>query len=267
MEFKEFPKIQQLEKIHLRITQKINGTNAQIVIFETENGFNLKCGSRNRWITPDDDNFGFARFVYENKAEFIEKLGIGSHFGEWCGPGIQSSEGLSVKTLVLFDHWKFPSDRPLPPNTVTVPVLYLGKFDSKVIPETIEKLKTEGSLLVPGFMRVEGAVVNIGGVSYKYVFDAEETAWTKKTRPSKESLPEVKDFTYLMQPIRLGKILSKDERLQKEFPGSIVKIADLYIHDLIEEEQITKDDLDFHKKEIRRQVCSFVKSEVMPPIQ
>jgi hypothetical protein len=259
MEFKEFPKIQQLLKTRLQITQKLNGTNAQVVIFDTPGGIDIKCGSRNRWITPDDDNFGFARFVYENKADFIEKLGIGTHFGEWCGPGIQSSEGLSVRTFVLFEHWKYPSDRLLPVNTIPVPVLYIGTYEDNVIAETISKFKIEGSKLVPGFMRVEGVVVNLGGHNYKYVFDAEETAWTKKTRVQKEPLPELKDFGYLMQPIRLGKILSKDERLLVGFPKSIVQIADIYIHDLVTESQVTKEDLDFHKKDLRRQVCSFIK--------
>ena len=80
IEFKEFPKIARLSR-EIIVTEKIDGTNAQILI--TEDG-QILTGSRTRWITPQDDNFGFAKWVEENKAEIL-KLGQGQHFGEWWG--------------------------------------------------------------------------------------------------------------------------------------------------------------------------------------
>ena len=65
------------------ISEKIDGINAQILI--TESG-GIFAGSRTRWITPEDDNFGFAAWVEENKEELI-KLGVGRHFGEFYGRG------------------------------------------------------------------------------------------------------------------------------------------------------------------------------------
>ena len=78
LEFQEFPKMARLSR-EIIITEKIDGTNAQILIGE-DGSFSV--GSRTRWITPDDDNHGFARWAYDNKDELM-KLGIGRHFGEW----------------------------------------------------------------------------------------------------------------------------------------------------------------------------------------
>lgn len=76
LEFQEFPKMARLSR-DIIITEKIDGTNAQLLI--TEAG-DLLVGSRTKWITPQDDNAGFARWVEENK-ENILKLGVGRHFG------------------------------------------------------------------------------------------------------------------------------------------------------------------------------------------
>jgi len=80
IEFIEFPKMARLSR-ECFITEKIDGTNAQVHI--TDDG-EIYAGSRSRWITPQDDNFGFAKWVESNRDELI-KLGVGSHFGEWWG--------------------------------------------------------------------------------------------------------------------------------------------------------------------------------------
>lgn len=56
-DFEGFPKISRLSQSCV-ITEKLDGTNAQIWI--SEDG-TVRAGSRNRWITPADDNYGFAR--------------------------------------------------------------------------------------------------------------------------------------------------------------------------------------------------------------
>ena len=79
IEHQEFPKMARLSR-EVIITEKIDGTNAQIFI--SEEGIIL-AGSRTRWITTQDDNFGFAKWVEENKEELL-KLGAGRHFGAWA---------------------------------------------------------------------------------------------------------------------------------------------------------------------------------------
>lgn len=242
-EFKSYPKIERIGKMFMQITQKIHGTNAQVYIFETESGLELLCGSRTRWITPEDDNYGFARFVHENKTEFIEKLGVGQHFGEWAGYGINNGEGLKEKIFVLFDFFRYTDD--LPKNCIKVPVLYSGPVDFSKIEELSNELKQQGSKICPGFMRVEGMVINISGTRYKKIFEAEETAWTQGDKIYQKDKSDEKQqitlkYGHLFQPIRLEKLLSKDERYLKEFPVSLKRICEHYFEDLIQEDQLPK---------------------------
>src|SRR5271157_704064 len=110
-EFKSFSKIERIGKLYMSITQKIHGTNAQIYIdhnhdcsceFPHDIKSMVLAGSRTRWLEPCDDNFGFAWWVQANRDELIAKLGEGRHYGEWCGKGINSGEGLQDKKFLLF---------------------------------------------------------------------------------------------------------------------------------------------------------------------
>lgn len=284
MEFKGFPKIERIGKMKMSITQKIHGTNAQIMITPLgDDGrfaggglikeidlFYVDCktyvmqvGSRTRWIVPGDDNYGFAAFVHANADEFIRTLGPGQHFGEWAGPGINSGEGLTEKTFFLFDWWKFPEGRPLPPQTKVVPLLHNGEADLHAIETAMNDLKTNGSKIVPGFMRPEGVVVMLGDIRYKKVFDAEETQWKKadeKYRETKSKENKGPDLSHLCQPIRLAKLLSKDERLVIEYPESLKRIAEEYVRDLEEEGQIGPDPV--IKKQFSKFLYPFIKENV-----
>jgi len=283
MEFKAFPKIQSLSKTEMYITQKIHGTNAQVFILPTDSDgefpagsmihideivkiddkkFAVRAGSRTRWIYPEDDNFGFATFVRANKEMFARSLGPGQHFGEWAGPGINSGEGLSQKTLVLFDFWKYPPEHVMPPQTTVVPVLYKGLFDLKQIDTSFEELRTKGSSLVPGFMCPEGIVVSVLGTRLKRVFDPEDTQWRKPSETKAKT--ELMSVSHLLQPIRMEKLLSKDERYIRDFPKSLSELCSAYISDLIEEGQITgnKDEIKATQKALGSQLFSFAKQAI-----
>lgn len=267
MEFSSYPKIERLGKMFMHITQKIHGTNAQVLIYKDPEGvLQLLVGSRTRWITPENDNYGFAAHVYAHKQEFIDKLGAGRHFGEWAGPGINSGEGLSEKVFVLFDHWKFPPERALPPKTIVVPVLYKGAMDLSQIDIAMSDLKTNGSKLSPGFMRPEGVVVFWAGVRYKNVFENEDTQWKKgdeKYRAAKDAeKSKGPDMSHLLQPIRLEKLLSKDESYITGFPSTMPIICAEYIKDLAEEGQIANDELTIKntRKALGSELFKFVKA-------
>jgi len=258
MDYKPFSKIERFENVKISISQKLHGSNASIYIYKTEDGtLDLKCGKRTDWITPEQDNFGFAKFVYDNKEAFL-KLGEGYHFGEYCGPGINSGEGLKERTLVLFDYWRY-QDIMLPPNTMIVPVLYEGPNDGMKIVMIIKDLKENGSKLVKGFMNVEGVVISMGGHRYKILFKPEETQW-KKPRPTGEPKEQV-DVSHLLQPVRLEKLLSKDEKYRKDYPQSISLICKDYIQDLEQEGQITgnKDEVKKLKNALGKQMFNFIK--------
>lgn len=152
MEFKAWPKITRVENRKSPIfTEKLDGTNACIVI--GENGEFL-CQSRSRFITPEDDNFGFAKWAQENKEELL-KLGPGYHFGEWWGKGIQRGYGLSEKRFSLFNTRRWGAHNRNTPSCVsTVPFIR-----ARTVEEARELLITNGSYAVPGWMRPEGAVM------------------------------------------------------------------------------------------------------------
>lgn len=154
MEFAGFGKIARLSR-EMIITEKLDGTNAQIAIGENGEFF---VGSRTRWITPDDDNHGFARWAYANKDELM-KLGPGRHFGEWWGQGIQRNYGLSEKRFSLFNVSRWSDDAVRPACCGVVPVLYRGKFDTSVINNVLDNLWVDGSCAAPGFMEPEGIIV------------------------------------------------------------------------------------------------------------
>lgn len=152
--FVEFPKIPRLKR-DIVITEKIDGTNAQIVV--PADGGPLLVGSRHRWITQEKDNYGFARWVKENEETLRAGLGLGTHFGEWWGAGVQRRYGLTEKRFSLFNVGRW-SDGP-PPLCSVVPVLYRGAWSQEAIDLALEKLRSEGSVAAPGFMNPEGIVV------------------------------------------------------------------------------------------------------------
>jgi hypothetical protein len=153
-EFVPFDKIPRLRR-GCTITEKIDGTNAQV--YFADDG-SMLVGSRNRWITPDADNYGFARWAYENEAE-LRKLGPGRHFGEWWGAGIQRRYGVPDKRFSLFNVGRWGDG--LPADVVgLVPVLYAGDFTDTAVNDALHRLSTLGSAAAPGFRDPEGIVVH-----------------------------------------------------------------------------------------------------------
>ncbi len=153
MEFLEFSKIARLSRECI-VTEKIDGTNAQVCI--TEDG-HIYFGSRTRWITPEDDNYGFARWGMEHREELL-KLGEGRHFGEWWGAGIQRKYGMTEKRFSLFNVSRWDGeDRPACCHVV--PTLYRGVFSTKAVDDCLEDLILLGSKANPRFMKPEGIVV------------------------------------------------------------------------------------------------------------
>jgi len=150
--FEGFPAISRLRKPCI-ITEKIDGTNAQILV--TADG-DVFAGSRNRWLTLEDDNFGFARWVKEHEADLLA-LGEGRHFGEWWGSGIQRRYGLSEKRFSLFNTARWGESRP--DCCRVVPVLFEGEFSTIAVDAALGGLRAYGSAAAPGFANPEGVVV------------------------------------------------------------------------------------------------------------
>lgn len=169
--FVEFESIPRLFR-DMVITEKLDGTNA---LLEVREDGQVWAGSRTRYITPEADNYGFAKWVKQHEDE-LRQLGPGRHFGEWWGQGIQRGYGLTEKRFSLFNTGRWTSDRnigaktslPTPEHSTmcaevrcchVVPVLRQWTFNTEIAHETLRDLVSAGSVAAPGFMQPEGIVV------------------------------------------------------------------------------------------------------------
>jgi len=141
MEFKAFDKIPRENPLNVTITEKINGTNSCIII---QDGVIMGVQSRKRFITSDDDNYGFATWVDLNKEELLN-LGDGYHYGEWAGLGIQKNpHALETKQLFLFNTFRWNvNNSNLPKCCQVVPVLFNGELTPQTIPDLLSTLQAD----------------------------------------------------------------------------------------------------------------------------
>ena len=212
-EFMKFPKMGRYSRQCI-VTEKIDGTNAQILIEELDgfplahaiaekDGLAIFAGSRKRWIVPGDDNFGFAAWVHDHADELLT-LGPGRHFGEWWGSGIQRGYGLEKgeKRFSLFNtvrwclHGEIPAVIPtldprltkmqdvLPECAGLVPVLWKGDFDLLDVHYCLNLLETMGSKAAPGFMDPEGIVIwhTAGNVGFKKTIKNDEVPKSRQKK-------------------------------------------------------------------------------------
>lgn len=215
MEFEAFPKIARLKR-ETAITEKLDGTNAQVAIFELDCGMALRAayadpyclsitdgadsgesalamyaGSRKRWIAPEGteflgkgcDNFAFAQFVSQNSDELF-KLGPGRHYGEWYGKGIQRGYGLEEKRFALFNTARWGDHNPNTPECCEVvpdlTSIIHQVYGEEATPDMgMDLLADEGSSAAPGFMNPEGIVVyhTASRTLYKQTFEQDGGKW------------------------------------------------------------------------------------------
>lgn len=158
MEFQAFGKIPRLRR-EVVITEKIDGTNACVIV---DSDGTVGAQSRKRIITPEDDNYGFARWVRDNEQFLKETLGPGHHFGEWWGRGINRNYGMEERVFSLFNtaRWGDLDGDPIAEaiGLRVVPVVVAGGslFD---VDWAIGNLREHGSRAAPGFSNPEGVVV------------------------------------------------------------------------------------------------------------
>jgi RNA ligase-like protein len=173
-EFEPWPKTPRLSGGGVTITEKIDGTNACVVIMpwtgdesseeDTRHLIGLPCRgdavyavgaqSRKRLITPEDDNAGFARWVSDHLGVLVDLLGPGRHFGEWWGQGIQRRYNMDHKVFSLFNTHKWSKvaqqrtdwfELARGVGMDLVPTLYQGKFSDQAIENALHVLWANGS--------------------------------------------------------------------------------------------------------------------------
>ncbi len=213
--FEAYPKIPRWSK-DIVITEKIDGTNAQIYIVASDSPerplrdvipvyikeyehdtFLVYAGSRNHWlnVSSSGDNFGFAKWVETNGEELV-KLGEGRHFGEWWGLGIQRGYGLAEKRFSLFNAGRWHQENT-PACCQVVPVLYsgpayvepteeaaraAGSHVQDMTMDTLRRLSQTGSIAAPGYMNPEGIIIYHTGSNqcYKKTFEQDGGKWSNE---------------------------------------------------------------------------------------
>lgn len=177
IEFQGWPKTPRLFR-DMIVTEKIDGTNAAVGIVNADaalTGDITKClfvrdhpngsswlvyaQSRNRIITPEQDNYGFAAWVYDNANTLIADLGPGLHYGEWWGRGIGRGYGLDHREFALFNTAKWSGKVFSTWNLGCVPVLMQYRFDTGMVDSCLSDLRLNGSKAAPGFKPAEGVCV------------------------------------------------------------------------------------------------------------
>lgn len=190
IEFKPWPKIARLANEQMTITEKIDGTNACVIFLPADNewGYEHASQSRNKIITPESDNAGFAKWVWRNVDELFADLGFGYHYGEFWGSGIQRGYGMErgEKFFSLFNapRWTPAASSFKTENLRVVPMLYQGGFESTKIQDFADVLYDSGSFAAPGYESPEGIVIHLreAGCTYKIT----DTVVGTKTRMPNE---------------------------------------------------------------------------------
>lgn len=179
IEFQPYGKTPRLYR-DVVISEKIDGTNACIVVAEgaepsrpenvhvtgpEDTVYTVKAQSRNRFIYPGDDNYGFAGWVWDNAEELANLLGPGHHYGEWWGKGISHGYGQTERFFSLFNvkRWGTRARQSGIPGLRVVPVVYVGPMTDEAVTNALMRLRMLGSEAAhnetKGKAKAEGIVV------------------------------------------------------------------------------------------------------------
>lgn len=207
IEFEGWPKTPRLFR-DIVVTEKIDGTNAAVVILSAPEDFNREADetwedtlrrygavdlivtdegerllvgaqSRKRLIFPgkQTDNYGFAAWVQQHAAELVDLLGPGRHFGEWWGQGIQHGYGMDERRFSLFNVHRYAGIGTDSKGLLsTVPTLYAGPYSEDEIHRCLADLRNGGSYLTTWHSDAEGVIVYHSASSqvYKVLIEADD---------------------------------------------------------------------------------------------
>jgi hypothetical protein len=190
LEFEPWGKTPRFVNETITITEKIDGTNACIVIlpfdaeahhdltstgkalmvnmdevpgFEPTHTFATQSRKKFIWPGKQSDNAGFAAWAWENAYDIISDLGYGKHYGEWWGRGIQRNYGLDTKKFSLFNPWRYSEDGDrlfTVKEMGTVPTLYTGDANTENIYNALRYLEEHGSVAAPEWRTPEGIIIS-----------------------------------------------------------------------------------------------------------
>lgn len=143
-------------------TEKIDGMNAALVIQEfdkdladpdmfpvitSKGSFLMGVQSRTMTLGSGNDLSGLWKWAFENSGPLALTLGVGRHYGEWWGQGIQRGYHQKRKYFSLFNTKRWTSENTkMVDGLQVVPVLYDGIHSDQQVYYTLERLRVEGSI-------------------------------------------------------------------------------------------------------------------------
>lgn len=168
LSFKHWPKIPRISNDSFIITEKMDGTNGQIAVLEDGT---VMAGSRNKWLSAEEDNQGFYKWIQARKQQILDNLPVGRYYGEFVGAGIQRTYNLKEKRFYFFDtRLNFVEG-----DFYTVPILAEtgGGFPEFTVWNCEMILRDTGSHAVSGFMEPEGFVIRskLTGQMWKHIIE------------------------------------------------------------------------------------------------
>lgn len=213
---------------------KIDGTNSQVFLKDDET---LGFGSRNREITPNDDNAGFAKAMTEDKELYTELLSfLRAHpsytiYGEWLVPHtLKSYTQDSWKKFYVFDVLDEDTGEYLPYREYSrilgdlkhlhlIPLMC--ELEDPTLEQIQEKLQQTGAFLCAAGLG-EGIVIK----NYSFVNKYGRRTWAKiltedflgKKKSLRSTNKEIKDGTieHTTERSIINKYLT-DEHIAKEY--------------------------------------------------
>jgi len=199
VEFRKFPKISRLQSPVI-VTEKLDGTNACVVIVHTGMTTHVvRAQSRNRFLTPDDDNYGFARWVADNSEMLVDLLGPGYHYGEWFGQGIARNYALTRKWFALFQvdrYAEMAGNRAVDMDGIGMMLVPELLRAVTFCPNVLEQARfaLSGGSKINNFPRPEGYVIFFehNRATFKVVLDKHDE---KKVRQSHSDRPAKPKWT------------------------------------------------------------------------
>lgn len=167
-------------KVKYRAKVKLHGTNAAIQRLADGT---IECQSRERVLSVDNDNDGFARWVASTEADWAQLFPGCVVFGEWCGPGILGGTSVSripKKEFCVFAAMELQGGAPrrlytepddlrrlFPPGSAYILPWHEGsniEVDWMQTPEALEPVTTRINALVEAVEQCDPWVKSMFGI-------------------------------------------------------------------------------------------------------
>lgn len=181
----------------VHIFPKLDGTNTSVYL--NDNG-EIEVASRNRLLTPENDNQGVCAYVLAQKKfkDYFAEYPNHRLFGEWLIPNrIKNYNGDAWRKLYIFDVMRKCENGTEIYLPYSIYKLFLEQFDIEYIPqiamlddpteEQVRSFVNQCNFLMQDGMSGEGIVIK----NYQFINKYGRTTWAKIVRPIDKSKTKV----------------------------------------------------------------------------